>query len=237
MEKGALWTAPHPQSRPHRSGDLWHRRRARGAETFVGRCHVSRAMLKAANHRSSPKALRAFKIVPFTAKLHLHRVNEDRSIRWQRVRNALRSSIAGQARWEEQIEAIVDAIWMEFGDHRPVSWVGYYHLGSGEMTLGPRRNKPACSPIGLHGACGQAALSGRSLLVHDVRKLGPCYIACDPRDLSELVVPVTTPDGMVLGVLDLDSYSESAFDETDQRALEGIARDFLRGNAISTSPS
>ena len=54
-------------------------------------------------------------------------------------------------------EEIERTIWSEFGNHCPVSWVGFYFLGEGEMTLGPRRDKPACSPIGLHGACGRAA--------------------------------------------------------------------------------
>jgi L-methionine (R)-S-oxide reductase len=129
--------------------------------------------------------------------------------------------------WETRIALLVDAVWAEFGDHRPVSWVGFYHLGAGEMTLGPRRDKPACSPIGLHGACGQAALSGRSLLVRDVRMLGANYIACDPQDLAELVVPVRDHAGKVLGVIDLDSYAAGAFDEVDQTAIEELVRELL----------
>jgi putative methionine-R-sulfoxide reductase with GAF domain len=162
-------------------------------------------------------------------------VNDDRSIRWQRVRAALQTALTAETPREDRITVVVDSIWSEFGNHRPVSWVGFYHLRPQEMTLGHRRDKPACSPIGLHGACGRAALSGRSLLVHDVRKLGEGYIACDPRDLSELVVPVSDQSGTVIGVLDLDSYSESAFQETDQFALEEIAREFLCGNQDSTS--
>jgi putative methionine-R-sulfoxide reductase with GAF domain len=106
--------------------------------------------------------------------------------------------------------------------YRPASWVGFYQLGDGEMTLGPRRDKPACSPIGLYGACGQAALSGRSLIVPDVRELGENYIACDPRDLSELVVPVRNSAGEVIGVMDLDSWSVGAFADADQMALEDL---------------
>ena len=130
--------------------------------------------------------------------------------------------------WEETIGRLVDEIWAEFGNHRPVSWVGFYHLGDGEMTLGHRRDKPACSPIGLHGACGKSALSGKSLIVADVRELGDQYIACDPRDLSELVVPVRLPTGEVLGVMDLDSYSVGAFSPVDQSALETLLRAALQ---------
>ena len=142
--------------------------------------------------------------------------------RWARVRDALLPADLPNARRETRIESLVNAIWAEFGDHRPVSWVGFYRLGDGEMTLGPRRDKPACSPIGLHGACGQAALSGRSLIVPDVRLLGAQYIACDPRDLSELVVPVRDSTGKIIGVMDLDSHSVGAFVEADQSALENL---------------
>jgi L-methionine (R)-S-oxide reductase len=151
----------------------------------------------------------------------------DAILRWNRVQHRLRSRIRTEMSWETRIALLVDAVWTEFGDHRPVSWVGFYRLNGGDMTLGPRRDKPACSPIGLHGACGQAALSGRSLLVPDVRALGSNYIACDPQDLAELVIPVRDSAGKVLGVLDLDSYSAGAFDEVDQTALEDLVREFL----------
>jgi putative methionine-R-sulfoxide reductase with GAF domain len=154
-------------------------------------------------------------------------MNDDRSHRWNSVRDTLRRATRAGMPCEARTAVLVDAIWTEFGDHRPVSWVGFYHLGADEMTLGPRRDKPACSPIGLHGACGQAALSGRSLLVPDVRLLGSNYIACDPLDLAELVVPVPDLTGKVVGVLDLDSYSAGAFGEADRTALENLVREFL----------
>ena len=95
------------------------------------------------------------------------------------------------------------------------------------MILGYCRDKAACSPIGLHGACGKVGLSGESLIVRDVRELGGAYIACDPRDLSEVVVPVYGRLGEVIGVLDVDSFSVGAFGLTDQVALEGIVAKFL----------
>lgn len=154
-------------------------------------------------------------------------MNDAGSTRWNRVRDQLLKSIEADATLRDRLTQLIDAIWTEFGNHHPVSWVGFYHLENEEMTLGPRRDKPACSPIGLHGACGQSALSGKSLLVADVRELGPNYIACDPKDLAELVVPVRDRSGSVIGVLDLDSYSVGAFTESDQGALEELAQEFL----------
>ena len=154
-------------------------------------------------------------------------MNEDQPGRWERARDALRAVIRPETPRDTRIALVVDAIWAEFGNHQPVSWVGYYHLGDGEMTLGPRRDKPACSPIGLHGACGKAALTRRSLLVSDVRALGDDYIACDPRDLAELVVPVFDSAGQVTGVFDLDSYTVGAFDTEDQQALEALVGEII----------
>jgi putative methionine-R-sulfoxide reductase with GAF domain len=86
------------------------------------------------------------------------------------------------------------------------------------MTLAARRPKPACSPIGVHGACGQCLLAGRTLVVRDVRDLGEGYIACDPRDQSELVVPCMDAQGRPWGVLDVDSHVVASFSAGDGEA-------------------
>ncbi|MGD9690721.1 MAG: GAF domain-containing protein [Phycisphaerales bacterium] len=136
---------------------------------------------------------------------------------------------------EAAMRAVVDAIWDEFGIGSPregtssgaVSWAGFYVWSKSspeEMTLGPRRDKPACSPIGMHGACGRCFSSRRALVVTDVAKLGAGYIACDPRDRSEVVVPCVNPDGSAWGVLDLDSYEVDAFDAFDALSLTRLMR-------------
>ncbi|MDG2031146.1 MAG: GAF domain-containing protein [Phycisphaerales bacterium] len=104
-----------------------------------------------------------------------------------------------------------------------VSWIGFYLEDPNapetqRLVLGASRGGPACSPIGLHGACGQAFGSGRPLLVHDVAELGDDYIACDPRDRSELVIPITSA-GQVIGVLDVDSHAIGAFSNFDLETL------------------
>ena len=72
-----------------------------------------------------------------------------------------------------------------------VSWVGFYlHEGGNELVLGPSRDKPACSPMGLHGVCGRSFTARRPVVVSDVRTLGENYVACDPRDLSEVPGPL-----------------------------------------------
>ena len=55
-------------------------------------------------------------------------------------------------------------------------------------------------------------------------ELGENYIACDPRDRSEVVLPLFDGAGSCWGVLDLDSYEFSAFDEADVEGLQDVLR-------------
>jgi putative methionine-R-sulfoxide reductase with GAF domain len=103
-----------------------------------------------------------------------------------------------------------------------VSWLGFYLADGEQMVLGPRRDKPACSPIGLHGVCGQAYRGRRAMVIADVATLGENYVACDPRDRSEVVVPCLDADGSCWGVLDLDSHALGAFGEHDVRGLTAM---------------
>lgn len=123
-----------------------------------------------------------------------------------------------------RMQAVVDLLWQHLRG-AGVSWLGFYlHAGGDELILGPRRDKPACSPIGLHGACGQAFRSRRPLVVRDVAELGPHYIACDPRDRSEVVLPLLDADGTCWGVFDADSHELAAFSEGDVAGIHRVLR-------------
>ncbi len=123
---------------------------------------------------------------------------------------------------ESRREDFLELAWPTLHNHG-VSWIGFYLEDpdapeTQRLVLGASRGGPACSPIGLHGACGQSFSSGRPLLVHDVADLGDGYIACDPRDRSELVIPITSA-GQVIGVLDIDSHAIGAFSTLDLEVL------------------
>ena len=143
----------------------------------------------------------------------------------KRAYNDVVARIAGSAGdRRERMQATSDALW-EALKEAGVSWVGFYvHEDGDELVLGPRRDKPACSPIGLHGACGQVFTSRRPLVVRDVKDLGDSYIACDPRDQSEVVVPLLEADGTCWGVLDLDSHEVGSFGEDDVAGLRAVLR-------------
>ena len=50
----------------------------------------------------------------------------------------------------ERMQRVVDVLWDALHS-AGISWVGFYECDGGdEMILGPRRDKPACSPIGMH---------------------------------------------------------------------------------------
>ncbi len=126
---------------------------------------------------------------------------------------------------EVRMKRTVDMLWEAF-NHHGLSWIGFYVFDSDgapgqELVLEECRNKPACSPIGLHGCCGRSFTESRPLIVKDVRTLGSNYIACDPADMSEAVVPLFNPDGTVWGVLDADSHHIGGFEPAD---IEGLIK-------------
>lgn len=130
-----------------------------------------------------------------------------------------------KAQWSadraEAMRQFCDIGWEAFRD-RGVSWIGFYARqapDAQELILVARRDKPACSPIGLHGACGRALLARQPLVVSDVAHLGASYIACDPRDRSEVVVPLLDATGACWGVLDVDSFDLGAFSVADAIAF------------------
>lgn len=144
---------------------------------------------------------------------------------YAKILKELENYLKKAASRDETMAAVSDLLWKHLQSHG-VSWVGFYLKApdSNTMTLGPRQPKPVCSPIELHGACGQAFLTNKPLIVHDVRELGENYIACDPKDRSELVIPIHASDGTPVGVLDLDSFDVGSFNETDLRGLTEILR-------------
>lgn len=107
-----------------------------------------------------------------------------------------------------------------------LNWAGFYILRGGELVLGPFIGRPACVRIALgKGVCGTAAARRESVVVEDVHAF-PGHIACDAASRSELVVPLIR-DGVVIGVLDLDSPLPARFDAEDRVGCEALVRQFL----------
>lgn len=101
-----------------------------------------------------------------------------------------------------------------------LNWVGFYLWDGTELVLGPFQGRPACVRIRSgQGVCGTAFVNSESLIVPDV-DLFPGHIVCDSRSKSELVIPMKSKNGTVIGVLDLDSETKNRFASSDQQGLQ-----------------
>ena len=111
-------------------------------------------------------------------------------------------------------------LWESLAD---LNWAGFYRNVGGELVLGPFQGRPACIriPFG-KGVCGAAAATREPQCVADVLAF-PGHIACDAASRSELVVPIVH-DGLLIGVLDLDSPTPGRFDAEDVAGCVELAQ-------------
>lgn len=107
-----------------------------------------------------------------------------------------------------------------------INWVGFYVVQGKELVLGPFQGLPACVriPIG-RGVCGTAVEKEETMVVKDVHAF-PGHIACDAASQSEIVIPLIK-EGVVLGVLDIDSPIINRFSKEDQEGLELFVKTLL----------
>lgn len=114
-----------------------------------------------------------------------------------------------------------------FNELPDLNWAGFYFNKNEQLVLGPFQGKVACVRIPFDkGVCGAAARTRTTQRVEDVHAF-PGHIACDSASNSELVVPLVK-NGVLIGVLDLDSPSVGRFSEADQAGIENLASIFLR---------
>ena len=114
-----------------------------------------------------------------------------------------------------------------FSELPDISWAGFYFVAGATLLVGPFQGKPACVSIDLgKGVCGTAATSGKTICVANVDEFDG-HIACDVAARSEVVVPLYK-EGKLLGVLDIDSTRLDRFKKADVKALETLAKIWLR---------
>lgn len=103
-------------------------------------------------------------------------------------------------------------------------WTGFYMVNGDTLQLGVFQGPVACYNIKKgRGVCGTAWQEDRTIVVPDVEQF-PGHIACSSESRSEIVVPMHSEDGEVIGVLDIDSKELATFDDVDARWLEEIVR-------------
>ena len=141
------------------------------------------------------------------------------------LQRQLESLLEGETHW---LANLANTSALLFSELEALNWVGFYLREGSELVLGPFQGKPACVRIPLgKGVCGTAAVKREAIVVPDVHAF-PGHIACDAASRSELVIPMITPEGQLLGVLDLDSPVLNRFTTEDAQGLSK-AVEFLIG--------
>jgi putative methionine-R-sulfoxide reductase with GAF domain len=127
------------------------------------------------------------------------------------------------------LEVMDEVVERLFAEDR-FDWVGVYVLEGDTLVLGPFRGpNPAGHeriPFG-EGVCGAVAAKGLTEVVPDVNAR-PGHIQCFLTTRSEVVVPIFK-DGVVAGVLDVDSDTPDAFGEQEVKLVQEAAAEIGRG--------
>lgn len=138
----------------------------------------------------------------------------------------LAQNIAALTAGEDDIVSLMATVACEVhhSDDR-FDWTGFYRVVAPELLkIGPYQGGHGCLIIPFsRGVCGAAARIGQTQLVDNVDAF-PGHIACSSSTKSEIVLPVFGKGGELLGVFDIDSNQEAAFNLNDQRALEAMLK-------------
>ena len=138
---------------------------------------------------------------------------------YDRLASQLRSLLEGE---RDLIANAANFSALVFHSLPDLNWAGFYFLKDGELVLGPFQGQPACVRIAMgKGVCGKAAAKRKTIVVPNVHEF-PGHIACDTASTSEIVVPIIKGENLI-GIIDLDSPSQSRFDEEDAGGLETLA--------------
>ena len=149
-------------------------------------------------------------------------VKTSRSEQYEAVLQQIQALLEDEEDWIAAMASVACELHHGFSHFH---WTGFYRAVSSELlVIGPYQGGHGCLRISFdRGVCGAAARTRQTQLVPDVTQF-PGHIACSSTTRSEIVVPVLTPEGRLLAVLDVDSDDPSAFDETDRTYLERLCR-------------
>jgi GAF domain-containing protein len=157
-----------------------------------------------------------------------------RAQRYAEVQRELAVLLEGESDWIAILSTCASALHEAFAYF---DWTGFYRvIGEQLLGVGPYQGGHGCLRIPFQrGVCGAAARTRRTQFVPDVNAF-PGHIACSSLTQAELVVPVLTPSGELLAVLDVDSNLPAAFSATDQRELEQLCAELGRRYSAAGAP-
>jgi GAF domain-containing protein len=135
--------------------------------------------------------------------------------------NEIRSTAMGGGGRAEKAKRLAELI-QKLGEYR---WVGVYDVGAEIVSIiawsGPGAPENPSFPAS-KGLTGAAIQQKRAVIVGDVRN-DPRYLTAFGSTLSEIIVPVLSPDGRVIGTVDVESERANAFSASDQQMIEQCA--------------
>jgi putative methionine-R-sulfoxide reductase with GAF domain len=137
--------------------------------------------------------------------------------------NQIRSTAANGGDRVERAQRLAELI-RKMGAYR---WVGIYDVGAEAVSIiawnGPGAPEYPIFPIA-KGLTGVAIQQKKAVAVGDVRS-DPRYLTAFGSTLSEIIVPVLSPDGTsVIGTVDVESEHCNAFSARDQQIIEQCAQ-------------
>jgi GAF domain-containing protein len=151
---------------------------------------------------------------------------DERAARYREVVPIVRSMLDEE---DDFIAGVATAVAELHAAFEYFDWTGVYRLVRPDLlVIGPYQGGHGCLRIAIErGVCGAAVREQRTQLVSDVSEF-PGHIACSSETRSEIVVPIVTPEGRILGVLDVDSNTPAAFTDADRDGLELLCRELGR---------
>lgn len=148
---------------------------------------------------------------------HLEISNGTKAERYALLARQIEAVVAGETDMIARMANVASMIHHTFG----FWWTGFYRTVGNELVLGPFQGPLACTRIAFgRGVCGTAWRDEQTIVVPDVEQFEG-HIACSSASRSEIVVPLRQ-NGVIIGVLDIDSCELATFDATDREWLERI---------------
>lgn len=142
-----------------------------------------------------------------------------KSSRYELVLKQISALIAGETDETAVLANVSSALATAFPEWL---WTGFYLVRNGELLLGPFQGPVACYHIKKgRGVCGSSWEREETIVVPDVEEF-PGHIACSSLSRSEIVVPMYSKVGDIVGVLDIDSPEIGTFDHIDKQYLEQL---------------
>lgn len=133
----------------------------------------------------------------------------------------IREQLASNEPREERARAIADTI----RGSGPYRWVGIYEITSEDVSLvafsGPAQPAYPVFPRD-KGLTGEMLRRGATVISGDV-SADPHYLTAFPSTRSEMIVPVKSWGGEVIGTIDIESEVPNAFGTSERGIAEAVA--------------